>query len=127
VDYLNTLDIRPATDYVVYMGTNHQPRDTKESGMKIITDHKWKQFKYRHEVPQKILDSEFDYHDDDDVSDGFFCYRGAWYHLDQFMGLPPDSSLGNTWPGSHGDSFFSAVLIELSDDGEEYRVGLALS
>ena len=36
----------------------------------IITDHKWKDLKYRNEVPQKILDDTFDHLDEDDSFDG---------------------------------------------------------
>ena len=90
---------------------------------RIITNNHWRQLKYRDEVPQDILDSEFDYQDPDDVTDGFIHYRGTWYHLDQFMRL--ENTPG--WDGAHGDSYFSAVLIKLSDDCEEYKIALALS
>jgi hypothetical protein len=92
--------------------------------MKIITNYQWRQFKYRDEVPQSVLDDQFDYLDEDEI-DGFFCYRGVWYHVGEFMAFREGYT--DKWHGYHSDSFFSAVLIELSDDGEEYRVGLGLS
>lgn len=89
---------------------------------RIITNHHWRKFRYRDEVPQDILDSEFNYQTPEDCIDGFIHYRGLWYHLDQFMRLENTSG----WDGAHCDSFFSAVLIKLSDDGEEYQIALQL-
>ena len=99
---------------------------TNESNIndtRIITNHHWHQFKYRYEVPQSVLDDQFDYQNPEDCFDGFICYRGFWYHLDQFMRTEADSN----WDGACGESFFSAVLIKLSDDCEEYQIALALS
>ena len=91
----------------------------------IRTNKHWRQFVYRYDVPAEALSSQFDWTDRDfkkngDYSDGFLCYRGTWYHLGDFMqgGLHAD----DTWHGHHGDSFFSGVLIRLSDDGEEYQI-----
>lgn len=88
---------------------------------KIFTDHKWKQFKYRYEVPRKVLEDDFDYLDED-VINGFFRYRRRWYHLSQFMRPARMAGLAG-WHGYASDSFFSGVVIRLSDDGEEYQVG----
>lgn len=95
--------------------------------MRITTDHKWKPFKYRDEVPAKVLADQFDYQNEEDALDGFFRYRGYWYHIDEFMamhrpGYDPDP-FPPPWSGYTNDSFFSGVLIELSLDGEMYRVG----
>ena len=54
--------------------------------------------------------------------DGFFKYRGYWYHLDQFMRIPGQMFNGEDWNGYHADSFFSGILIRMSDDGEEYGI-----
>lgn len=97
--------------------------------LKIITDHKWKPFRYRYEVPQKVLDSEFDYQDPEDTLDGFFCYRKVWYHLDQFtVNIAPWGCLSAEsplmqWDAHLSDSFFSGVVIRVSEDFEEYQVG----
>lgn len=89
--------------------------------MQIITDGKWKQFKFRDEVPAKVLADQFD-HLDEDTTDGFFRYRGWWYHTSDFM-----TTEVKGWDGVHGDSFFSGVLVKISSDGEEYKVATALS
>lgn len=94
--------------------------------MEVKTDNKWKSFKYRNEVPAKVLKSEFDYLSEDD-SDGFFQYRGVWYHLSGFMRVNSNSPFPKPWIGYAGDSFFSGVLIQVSDDGEQYRVGTYFS
>lgn len=91
--------------------------------VKIITDHKWKQFKYAYEVPTKVLESEFDYQDREEVLDGFFSYRGSWYHIDSFMNVPKEMKELNEWHGYSNDSFYSGIVIQISKDGEEYRVG----
>ena len=88
----------------------------------ITTDNRWKYFKNRYEVPESVLASQFDYQDPEDVIDGFFEYRNTWYHVDQFMRLSAGSGMGD-WDGAAGDSYFSGVLIKLSSDGEQYKVG----
>ena len=85
--------------------------------MKITTNHVWREFKCRHEVPKKILDTQFDWTKEDEDVDGFFHYKGTWYHLSLFMRHAPEG-----WDGIHHDSFFSGVLIKLSADGERFKV-----
>jgi len=92
------------------------------AGMSTVTDHKWKQLKYRYEVPKGILDDELDWTTEDDI-DGYLCYRGWWYHLGQFEHR--NSMEG--WDGVHCDSFFSGVVIKLNDDGETYMIGTVYS
>lgn len=84
----------------------------------IRTNHHWRPFLYRTEVPDAVLASEFDWTDPGDDIDGFFRYRGAWYHLSEF--LREDSIPG--FHGFHGDSYFSGVAVAVSDDGERYKV-----
>ena len=90
------------------------------SDLTIKTNRRWRDFVYRHDVPAKVLADQFDYQDAEDVVDGFFCYRGYWYHLDQFM----RSSGGPLaeWDGVLNDSYFSGVAIKVSRDGERYQV-----
>lgn len=89
--------------------------------MRIYTDHKWKQFKYRNEVPEKVLKSEFDWTSEDDV-DGFILYKGNWYYLSEFERIP-NGLFPKGWQGYHSDSFFSGILIQVSEDSETYRIG----
>lgn len=93
--------------------------DTAMTTLTITSDHKWKQFKCRHEVPKAILTGQFDYLDED--ADGFINYRGHWYHTSCFMSGGPEG-----WHGYHGDSYYSGVVIKLSQDGEEYMIGTAI-
>ena len=102
---------------------------------KITTDNQWKNFAYRSDVPKKILKSQFDYQNEEDSQDGFFKYRNTWYHLDMFESLhspwgPPPRSpspLSKNWDGIHTDSAFSGVLIKVSKDGEQYKVGTVIT
>lgn len=90
--------------------------------MTIRTNRQWRQFKYREEVPAKVLADQFDWTDRDhkehgDYSDGFIHYRGVWYHLADFE----RTSLAG-WDGQHCDSFFSGVLVKVAPDGETYQI-----
>jgi hypothetical protein len=102
--------------------------------LKIVTNHHDRQFVYRYDVPESVLKSELDWTTEED-SDGYFCYRGYWYHLGMFMrfygtawlespdpNTPSKEVHSDTWGGYHGDSFYSGVLIKCSDDGETYRI-----
>lgn len=81
----------------------------------------WRNFKYRYEVPKRVLKDQFDHLSDDDM-DGYFKFRRYWYHLSDFerTSIPG-------WDGVHGDSYFSGVLLKVSKDGEQYQAALALS
>jgi hypothetical protein len=95
------------------------------SKLTIKTDGKWKNFKYINEVPKNILKSQFDYLDED-VVDGFLKYKNYWYHLDQFMRLEGNHPFQG-WDGYAPGSAFSGVLIQLSPDSEQYRIGVYFS
>lgn len=55
---------------------------------------------------------------DDNYIDGFIYYKRTWYHVSEFVRTPDHDE----WHGYKGDSFFSGVLIRLSNDGEQYRI-----
>jgi hypothetical protein len=88
--------------------------------LSIYTNYHARQFSYRSEVPPDILASEFDWCA---AEDSFFCYRGRWYHLDEFMRIDQTSPLQGHWDGYLSDSFFSGVLIKLLDNGDGYQIG----
>ena len=92
----------------------------------IKTNRNWRDLVYRSDVPPAILASQFDYLGEDDASNGFFCYRGHWYHTSDFMRVERNAELA-CWDGYAGDSYFSGVVIKLSRDGERYRVGTYFS
>jgi hypothetical protein len=100
---------------------------------KIITDHKWKQFKYGYEVPKSIYNNDYDYLDDCDKTDGWIKYRNSWYHISDFMSCHNQiHSPNNPWlkfgyDGYLSDSYFSGVLIKLSDDNEGYQIATFIS
>lgn len=93
--------------------------------MTIKTDHRWKKFYYRNEVPEKVLEAHFSHLEE--AYDGFFCYRRRWYHVSDFMSVRETllNSLG--FDGVLSDSFFSGVLLKLSSDGEEYQAATFFS
>jgi hypothetical protein len=83
-----------------------------------------RQFRYRYEVPAKVLAGQFSHLDEED-SDMFLCYRGNWYHVSDFM--QPTDADANGWQGYASDSYFSGVVIRISPDGESCIVGTYIS
>ena len=102
--------------------------ETENGKLEIITDYKWKHFKYRYEVPEKVLESEFDHLEDDEKHDGFIKYRNKWYHVSDFMAVhnpvytPDPPEWLRQWDGYLNDSFLSGVVIKVSEDGESYMI-----
>lgn len=92
------------------------PEETYEQ-MVVTTDNKWKDFQYRHDVPDKILRENFAHLKDE--YDGFFHYRDAWYHISDFSTF--DRTLGGKrWDGYAPDTYFSGVLIRIPQTREEF-------
>ena len=90
--------------------------------MKIYTNNHYRQFKYRNEVPAKILE-DFDWLTEDmGGSDGFIHYRNRWYHVSEFMKFDQHAPFDPKWDGYISDSFFSGILIKLQKDCETYQV-----
>lgn len=48
----------------------------------------------------------------------FFRYRGYCYDMSDFMVTGKNSPFPSFWQGYTNDSFFSGVLVHISDDGE---------
>jgi hypothetical protein len=93
------------------------------AGMSIRTDHKWHNFKYGYEVPKKVMRDQFDWMDEDQrEGDQFILHNGHWYHLSDFMRLPKGTPIPGSWDGYAGDSYFSGMLIKVSQDGERYKI-----
>ena len=91
--------------------------------MKVYTNNHHRQFKYRNEVPEKILSEDFGWLIEDMGGiDGFFCYRSRWYHVTEFMKFDQHAPFDQKWDGYISDSFFSGVLIKLPEDCETYQV-----
>ncbi|MAN61515.1 MAG: hypothetical protein CMI60_06150 [Parvibaculum sp.] len=91
--------------------------------MKIITNHHYRPWLTWHDLSASEQKEHAD--DYDDVQEStFFRYRGQVYDLGDFMYVGRDH-VG--WDGYHNTSFFSAVLVKYSDDGDAVKVGLALS
>ena len=101
--------------------------------VEIITDHKWKNFRYGYEVPAKIRLEDYDWLEDEEKFDKWIKYRDRYYHLSEFMNLhnkihcvnPPEFMDG--YDGYISDSFFSGVLIKISEDGEQYKIATYIS
>lgn len=64
---------------------------------------------------------QFDHLGDDNL-DGFILYRRQWYHASDFMRIENNHDMEN-WNGYSSDSFFSGIVIKLSNDSENYMIG----
>ena len=92
----------------------------------IKTNNQWRDFVYRDDVPAAVLADQFSHLSEDDGSDGFFCYRGHWYHTTDFMNCSGNKDLV-AWDGYASDSYFSGVLIKISRDGDAVQVATYFS
>lgn len=88
--------------------TNNQPRD-------IL---------YWHELTEKEQ-ADFDYLDSDERQEqaNFVRYRGNVYDLGEFMRVPSGADEMAKWHGYHGDSYFSGILVQWTDDNERVIMG----
>lgn len=98
--------------------------------MKITTNNQYRPILYWHELTESEQKEYKDAYDDVEDS-SFFRYRDWCYDLNDFLrvndslnGKGKDHDLYG-WDGYKNDSFFSSVVIKLSDCNEAVRVGLA--
>ena len=91
--------------------------------LKVATNHHWRPFLYRNEVPERVLEDEFDWCDDES---SFMKYKGEYYHLSEFWKVQ-DKEVLKEWDGYKGDTYFSGLLIKTNACGDGYKIGLALS
>jgi hypothetical protein len=96
--------------------------ENNDHGLMVTTDNKWKPFLTRFEVPEKILAEEFDYLTEDDT-DGFFKYKGQYYHTSQFLYMAVNHPGLEKWSGVMSFSYSNGIMVKLSRDGERYKVG----
>ncbi len=102
----------------------------------IITNNHWNNFLYGYELPEKVK-NDFDWIDIDEIEGhSFIKYRNCYYSLSDFMSFhntvhygqaPVKGDFGYGWDGYKGDSFFSGVIIKVSDCGDMYKIGTYLS
>jgi hypothetical protein len=106
----------------------------------IRTDHKWKPFKYWYEVPYHVQADRLDLDPDEDIddainavddmgyNDGWILYKDMWFHTTDFMRIDKYHPFHDSgWSGYMADSFFSGVVIDISEDGEAYKIGTYFS
>lgn len=91
--------------------------------MNITTNNHWHSFLSGYELTATER-AEFDYLDDIDAHD-FIRYRGEVYDPNEFICI--DHNVGqfgdlSEWHGYRSDSYFSGLLLRISDDGEQYQI-----
>jgi len=94
----------------------------------IRTDHKWKEFDYG--IAERMTEKqrkEFDYMKEEDFHSATFIRYKDWiYELGDFERIP-NGMFPRPWNGYLSETFFSGILIEISDDRERYRIGMYFS
>jgi hypothetical protein len=93
--------------------------------MNIISNFKSRFLLYRYQVPEKVLNSDFSHLSDEFY--GFIKYRNRFYHVSDFMKCNASELVKKGWNGFLNDSFFSGILISLSEDGESYKIATFIS
>lgn len=96
------------------------------TGQTVITNNRPRHVLYWHELTEKER-REFDYlnaADDDRIGASFARYRGAVYDLGEFQRAPDDLA---PWHGYAQDTYFSATLYRIVDDGESVIMGRVYS
>ena len=88
---------------------------------RIITDHKWKNFLTRNEIPKKILEDQFDWTNENDHFDNFLKYKNTYYHLSEFLRTNDPE-----WDGQTHISNTCGILIKVSNDGEQYMIATVI-
>jgi hypothetical protein len=94
----------------------------------VRTNHHDRQFKYRDEVPEDVITSEFDwtiegYEESGDYSDGFILYRGDWSHLGQYVRCTEGCDLKALgYDAVEGHGYTNGVAIKIAPDRESYRI-----
>lgn len=98
------------------------------SDLQIITNHHPRAMWSFYDMPESIQQTEFDYVTDElgKHSPRFFKYRGEWYDAQEFMVCRGIEAFEG-WHGYQSDSFFSGILIKLTEDGEQVIPALYLS
>lgn len=92
------------------------------SDITIKTNNHYRELLAAYELPEGILESEFDYLDpsednDELYSPRFFQYLGEWYDIQEFSVISSSESWGG-WQGIQPDSYFSGVVVSYAP--EEY-------
>ena len=102
----------------------------------IVTNNHWRNFLYGYELPEKVK-KDFDWMDKEELeTSNFVKYHNCYYSLQDFMSFhntvhygkaPEKGTFGYGYDGYNSDSFFSGVLIKISDCGEMYKIATYLS
>jgi hypothetical protein len=104
--------------------------------MNIISNNVPRDLFMPHELPDGVMQSEFDYVEHpEECGPRFFSYRGAWYDVNEFVRIAKRSNANTgfahtvdgdspmlAWDGIQTDTYFSGVLVRYVEDGERVIV-----
>lgn len=93
------------------------------SNITVKTNNQVRELLASDEIPSKVMESEFDYVDSDDLSPRFFKYKGEYYDSHEFVVVSknaPEEFAG--WEGQHSESAFSGLLLKFPEDDYEHII-----
>lgn len=92
----------------------------------VKSDKKWRTFKYGYELPTKWR-KEKNWLKGEKFDEMNFAYYLGWYYaLDEFSAFVDSQPISKDWDGYISETYSSAVVIKVSKNGEQYKIGLAL-
>lgn len=96
----------------------------------ITTNNVPRWLEYGHELSDAER-KEFDYLEGDSLDNNlFFRYKGQVYDLNEFVRLNdinPNTGLFKGWHAIKNETFFSGLIIKITDDSEQVIVGMYTS
>jgi len=92
-------------------------------GSQIISNFHWNNFLYGYELTPKEKE-DYDWIEPEEIDgSSFLRYKNNIYSLAEFL----TAYHVEDWDGIFTDTFFSGVVIKLSEDGEQYQIGTLLA
>lgn len=88
--------------------------------IRVTSDYRWKRLRAIEETPWYVQTGPLSWLE---AGSEVLLYRGQWYAVRTFLPLTEGFSGPGKWQMYRPDGFASGVVLEISDDGEEYRVG----
>ena len=91
----------------------------------VVSNYHVRSFEYGNDVPSEVM-SDYDHLDEEDRTYWWILYRGDWSHISDYLrsGGAWNIFCPDDWDGIHVDSYYTALVIKLDNDGENYRIGM---
>lgn len=95
----------------------------RDDKVTIVTNHHFRDFLYYNELPENLKeDVSWIADSEEQVFERIAVYKGNAYPLSEFTRINNIPAFEG-WHGYIADTFFSGVLIKISEDGDFYQIG----